>query len=201
MNCLVVDARRERRAEILTSYLRDTGHQVQRHFDQLDIHADMPLPPQTWVDLIENENVVFLHIGEYQRNAPLFFAYAFPRLPIFCYTGTAPPADIAQRCGTPGSHVLCPVDIGADEDSGHRLVAVVSRWLGCIESRNDAERFVDAWHRVRDVDAEKEKRLKRLESDLCRALRKSNWTPTQVVDDQLRGLLKPVMDLRNEWGI
>ena len=201
MNCLIVDARLEERAKVLAEYLQTNGHRVRRHEAQLDGPTDALLSCTAWVELAQNQDVVFLHVGDYQKNAPLFFNWARTKLPVFCYTGTAAPAEIEDVCGTPGSHVLCPEPAGLSEAAGHRLVAVVSRWLGCIAGRTDSERFVEGWHRVRDLDVRKEASLASLEKQLADILKESLWTPAQEVDDRLRIRLQQLRDRRIAWEI
>jgi len=201
MNCLIVDSRTEERAEVLEEYLRSNGHQVLRHTDQLDALPGAPIPCPAWVELAQNRDIVFLHVGDYQRNALQFFAHVLPALPVFCYTGTAAPIEIAAQCSSPGIHVLCPDPTGTDAAAGQRLVAVVSRWLGCIEGRSDSGRFVDAWHRVRNLDVEKENSLQALENELGIILMEFEWTPEMAVTIELRDRLRTVKALRADWGL
>ncbi len=201
MNCLIVDALNEGRVEPLVAYLQARHHQVVHHSDQLTVTAGAHLPSPEWKNLVEHKDIVFLHVGDQQKHAGLFFKFALSALPVFCYSGGEAPGDIALACHTQGARVVCPEALGRSRKYGERLLAVALRWLGPIEVRNDPERFVDAWRQIRDLDMVKEERLASLDNQLVATLTAHSWTPAQAMTSELRLGVEKLTTNRVRWGI
>jgi hypothetical protein len=201
VNCLIVDALNEGRTDPLVAYLRMRHHHVVEHCDQLTLEPGDPLPSEVWRHLVHEKDIVFLHIGEQQRHSKLFFKFALAALPVFCYSGDEPPDDIALACRARGARVVCPESFGRSRKYGDRLLGVALRWLGPIESRNDPERFVEAWQNIRDLDMVKEERLASLDNQLVATLAVGPWTGAHEITDELRFALEKLAAERRRWGI